>query len=162
FLSLVSTGDTGEGWRQLVVWLRATQSHGPEGDPQCSEEDLAELLDHRLRRRDVSADIRLLYLVRWLGPTVGPSFRGVSLTPPALRDRAVRAYGQAMTGERGEECELVEQLWKEDVLEMLAEPPASAAGPGHHGGDAAGSETSDPVGPAAVSVDDAGRQAFAA
>ncbi|CAJ59515.1 MULTISPECIES: protein kinase domain-containing protein [Frankia] len=124
FLPVDGGHDSGEGWRQLVEWLRAVRPRTAAG---WSDEDLAELLDHRLRRTGISADVRLLHLVRWLDPAAPPSFRGIAITPESLRSIAYDARGMIARGRQGQERQLVDQLRRERVLPLLAQPVLTAA-----------------------------------
>lgn len=143
FLPVAGGHDDGEGWRQLVEWLRATR---PSSGAGWTDEDLAELLDHRLRRPEVSLDVRLLHLVRWLDPDAAPGFRGVEISPESLRELAAAARTAIAAGRRCDERRLIEQLRRERILTTVAAPVARLSG-GGPAGPATGNGGTTPTGP---------------
>jgi hypothetical protein len=112
FLSRIgSRADPGEGWRTLRVWL------------EQFDEDVEErihLIDRVLTAPDVPGEIKMLHLVRWLDPTLPPTYRGLSMLPQDLgrlaQDAAERP-GLAAT--------VVDELWRHRCCELLGDELAA-------------------------------------
>lgn len=101
FLRHIHTrGGTGEGWRLLRAWLEQFDE---------DVEQRARLIDQVLTA-DVPADVRMVHLLRWLDPSLPPTYRALSVLPADLAGTA--APGQ-----------IVEELWdpRHKLLEVLAQ-----------------------------------------
>ncbi|WBB80618.1 protein kinase [Micromonospora sp. WMMD882] len=106
FLERVGTpGDPGEGWRLLRSWLE-------QFDTDVEQRIL--LIDQVLTA-DLPPGLRMAHLLRWLDPTLPPTYRGTSLLPEHVA-------GLAATAESGPgpAAEIVDELWRHQLADLLA------------------------------------------
>ncbi|MQY03869.1 protein kinase domain-containing protein [Actinomadura macrotermitis] len=100
-------GQSGEAWQALREWL------GKQPD-----DSRIELIDGYLTA-DLSPDVKLLHLVRWLDPALPPHFLGRRVTPADLPGLAALAGDPAHADHRAA-CLLGRALWEQRLLEVLA------------------------------------------
>jgi hypothetical protein len=106
FLERIGTAaEPGEGWRLLRSWLEQFDE---------DVEQRIRLIDQVLTT-DVPPDVRMVHLLRWLDPTLPPTYRGESMLPEHLAALATAAgSGDAKP------AEIVAQLWQYRLLTLLA------------------------------------------
>ncbi|OLT12530.1 hypothetical protein BJF79_22100 [Actinomadura sp. CNU-125] len=99
-------GESSEAWRSLRAWLA-----------EVPDDTSIELVDGRLTA-DLSPDVKLLHLVRWLDPELPPHFLGRRVTEDDL-GRLPR-YVENPGPDHRVACRLVRELWREGLLRDLA------------------------------------------
>ncbi|WP_433181233.1 serine/threonine-protein kinase [Actinoallomurus sp. CA-150999] len=98
-----------EAWQALRGWL-----NGFDDDP----EGRIRLIDERLTG-DHSPDVKLLYLLRWLDPTLEPHFLGLRLLPDDLPVLAAVVDDQHHPDHRTA-ASVARALWEHRLLPVLA------------------------------------------
>ncbi|REE96036.1 serine/threonine-protein kinase [Thermomonospora umbrina] len=100
-------GETGEAWRALRDWLA--------GFP---DDDRIELIDGRLTT-SLPPDVKVLYLVRWLDPTLPPHYLGRRVGVDDLPGLAALA-GDPRHPDHRTACLIGRALWEHRLLPELA------------------------------------------
>lgn len=105
FLERIGTArDPGEGWRLLRTWM------------EQFDEDVEErirLIDQVLTS-DIPPDVRMVHLLRWLDPSMPPTYRNRSLLPEHIANLVAEENGGTGPG-------IVSDLWRHRLLGLLAE-----------------------------------------
>ncbi|MCP2336653.1 protein kinase domain-containing protein [Actinomadura rupiterrae] len=104
---LFGRGEAGEAWRALREWLA-----------EIPDDSRIELVDRYLTS-DLSADGKLLHLVRWLDPQLPPHYLGRRVTADDLPGLAALASEPGHPDHRTA-CLLGKGLWDERLLDVLA------------------------------------------
>ncbi|GIH28130.1 hypothetical protein Aph01nite_64400 [Acrocarpospora phusangensis] len=111
FLVTMGTQDhPSEGWGTLRAWLR--QFDDPASD---DVEGRQELIDLRLTSAALSPDVKLLYLLYWLDPSLPPLYRGMAMTTENLLELAASALARPREGQA-----VMADLWTHHLLPVLA------------------------------------------
>ncbi|MFC5187324.1 serine/threonine-protein kinase [Actinomadura harenae] len=105
---LFGRGEAGEAWRALRDWLA-----------EIPDDGRIELVDRYLTSDGLSADAKLLRLVRWLDPALPPHYLGRRVTPDDLPALAALAAEPGHPDHRTA-CLLGKGLWDERLLDVLA------------------------------------------
>ncbi|MFC4911168.1 protein kinase domain-containing protein [Actinomadura gamaensis] len=105
---LFGRGESGEAWRALRDWLA-----------EIPDDSRIELVDRYLTSPDLTADAKLLHLVRWLDPDLPPHYLGRRVLPEDLPGLAALASEPGHPDHRTA-CLLGKSLWDERLLGVLA------------------------------------------
>ncbi|MEV5568459.1 serine/threonine-protein kinase [Spirillospora sp. NPDC052269] len=105
---LFGRGEAGEAWRALRDWLA-----------DVPDDSRIELVDRYLTSADLTADAKLLHLVRWLDPQLPPHYLGRRVTPDDLPGLAALASEPGHPDHRTA-CLLGKGLWDGRLLDVLA------------------------------------------
>lgn len=105
---LFGRGEAGEAWRALRDWLT-----------DVPDDSRIELVDRYLTSADLTADVKLLHLVRWLDPQLPPHYLGRRVTPDDLPGLAALASEPGHPDHRTA-CLLGKGLWDGRLLDVLA------------------------------------------
>ncbi|MEV4255851.1 serine/threonine-protein kinase, partial [Spirillospora sp. NPDC049652] len=105
---LFGRGEAGEAWRTLRDWLA-----------EIPDDGRIELVDRYLTADGLTADAKLLHLVRWLDPRLPPHHLGRRVTPDDLPGLAALA-GEPGHPDHRTACLLGKSLWNERLLDVLA------------------------------------------
>ncbi|WP_245627757.1 serine/threonine-protein kinase [Actinomadura oligospora] len=105
---LFGRGEAGEAWRTLRDWLA-----------EVPDDSRIELVDRHLTSDTLSADGKLLHLVRWLDPQLPPHYLGRRVTPDDLPGLAALASEPGHPDHRTA-CLLGKGLWDGRLLDVLA------------------------------------------
>lgn len=100
-------GETGEAWRALREWLSGLPDDGR-----------IELVDRYLTG-ELSPDVKLLHLVRWLDPALPPHFLGRRVAAADLAGLAALA-GEPGNADHRTACLIGRALWQQRLLPELA------------------------------------------
>jgi hypothetical protein len=114
FVAMATPSGPSEAWLTLRDWLRQFD------DPiRNDSEGRIELIDNYLTR-EASPDLKLLYLLRWLDPTMPPVYLGRRLLPEDLVVVGLQAHQPDGSAESLTSARIVTDLWSKQLLQLLS------------------------------------------
>ncbi|HZB29614.1 MAG TPA: serine/threonine-protein kinase [Streptosporangiaceae bacterium] len=113
-------GESGEAWRTLRDWLARVDEADAGGGGSVADGGAGriELIDSHLTGPR-PPDVKLLYLVRWLDPSLPPHYLGRRVTADDLPGLAALA-NEAPHPDHRTACLIGRGLWDHDLLPVLA------------------------------------------
>jgi hypothetical protein len=114
FAAMGTPSGPSEAWQTLRDWLRQFD------DPvRHDTEGRIDLIDNYLSG-EATPDVKLLYLLRWLDPTMPPVYRGRRLLPEDLVVVGLQAHQADDSAESLTSIPVVTDLWNGKLLRLLA------------------------------------------